>query len=285
MNQDDHFKDRPEQGPMHPARRRREDALGDAPNSITVIGRRSVQEALDEPGVQVLGVRMAKELPGEYREKMSRACREKGVELEMRTLREIGAFTGDARNDQGIAARIRLKKAVEIDEFLPSVKGQGSREPAHVLALDGVTNPQNVGMIVRSAVASGVRAVLWPSAGSPWVDALIVKASAGTAYRCPIVRCRQLVDGLTELQRSGFRLYGLEMTGGGSLFDVTPAHRSAVIVGGETTGLSASVAEMLDERVSIPMGAGVESLNAAVAASLVCFEFARKRGVQEKNGA
>jgi 23S rRNA (guanosine2251-2'-O)-methyltransferase len=272
----------PEQGPMHPARRRAADPLGDAPNSITVIGRRSVQEALDEPGVQVLGVRMARELPGEYREKMSRACREKDVELQMQSFREIGAFTGDARNDQGIAARIRLKKAVEIDEFLPSVKGQGSREPAHVLALDGVTNPQNVGMIVRSAVASGVRAVLWPSAGSPWVDALIVKASAGTVYRCPIVRCRQIVDGLLEMQRAGFRLYGLEMDGGGSLFDVTPVHRSVVIVGGETTGLSESVRGMVDERLSIPMAAGVESLNAAVAASLVCFEFSRKRVLKAK---
>lgn len=281
MNENDRFEGRPEQGPMHPARRRREDALGDAPNSITVIGKRSVQEALGEPGVQVLGVRMARELPGEYREMMSRVCREKNVELEMRSFREVAAFTGDARNDQGIAARIRLKKAVEVDDFLPSVKGQGSREPAHVLALDGVTNPQNVGMIVRSAVASGVRAVLWPSAGSPWVDALIVKASAGTVYRCPIVRCRQLVDGLMELQRSGFRLYGLEMTGGGSVFDVTPAHRSVVIVGGETTGISASVQGMLDERVSIPMSAGVESLNAAVAASLVCFEFSRKRGAEK----
>lgn len=253
------------------------DALADARASITIYGRRAVLEALEEPGVGVLGVRVAREAPGEFRERLARTCREQNVPLEVQTFREIGAFTGDARNDQGVAARVRLKKAVEIEEFLPSVKGQGSRDPAHVLALDGVTNPQNVGMIVRSAVASGTRAILWPTAGSPWVDALIVKASAGTVFRCPIVRCRQIVDGLYELKRSGFRLFGLEMVEGTPLWACEPAHRSVMIVGGETTGLSPEVVELLDERLSIPMAGGVESLNAAVAASLVCFEFARRR--------
>lgn len=262
----------------HPLQRQRStDPLADARGSITVYGRRSVLEALDAPQVKVLGVRVGKELPGEFRERMSRRCRETDTPLEFMSLREIGAFTGDARNDQGVAARIRLTAAIEVEDFLPTVKGQGSREPAHVLALDGVTNPQNVGMIVRSAVAADFRAILWPTAGCPWVDALIVKSSAGTVYRCPIVRCHTLEEGLMTMQQSGFKLFGLEMTGGSSLFECEPSHRSVVIVGGETSGLSPGVRELLDERVSIPMARGVESLNAAVAASLLCFEFARRR--------
>ncbi|MFM9958205.1 MAG: TrmH family RNA methyltransferase [Phycisphaerales bacterium] len=255
------------------------DPLADAYNSITIYGKRSVQEALDEPTVEVLGVRVARELPGEYRERLSSLCRAKSAPLELRSFREIGAFTADPRNDQGVAARIRLKKAVELADFLESVKGQGSREPAHVIALDGVTNPQNVGMIVRSAVASGTRAVLWPSAGAPWVDALIVKSSAGTVLRCPIVRCRLLSDALAEMKGSGFRLVGLDMSGNTSLYDLKPTHRTIAVIGGETTGLSPSTLELLDERVSIPMDprAKVDSLNAAVAASLLCFELARKR--------
>lgn len=264
----------PGNDPAHDSRR---DPLARERNSITIYGRRSVTEALDAPDVKVLGVRVAREVPGEFRERLSRRCREQDVPFETLTLRDVGAFTGDPRNDQGVAARVRLNNAVEVEEFLPTVKGQGSRAPAHLLALDRVTNPQNVGMIVRSTVAAGMRGVLWPTAGSPWVDALIVKSSAGTVYRCPIVRCHLLTEGLHELKRNGFKLVGLDMGAPGSLFEFTPAHRTVVIVGGETTGLSPEVSELLDDRVSIPMAAGVESLNAAVAASLVCFEFARRK--------
>lgn len=255
------------------------DPLADERNSITVYGRRSVLEAMAEPRVKVLGVRVARETPGEFRERLARLCREQSVEQRTVSLAELGRFTGDPRNDQGVAARVRLTAAVEAEDFLPSVKGQGSRHPAHLLALDAVTNPQNVGMIVRSAVAAGIRAILWPTAGAPWVDALIVKASAGTVYRCPIVRCRQLADGLQLFQRHGFKLVGLSMSADESLFDSTPPHRAVFIVGGETTGLSPSTEELLDHRLRIPMAPGVESLNAAVAASLVCFELARKAAI------
>jgi len=143
-----------------------------------------------------------------------------------------------------------------------------------VLALDGVTNSQNIGMIVRSAVATGMDALLWPTVGSPWINGLVVKASAGTVLRCPIVRCATLVEGVVALQASGFTSIGLSADAEETLDALVSPHRAVYVVGSETRGLSEDVQALLDRRVRIPMRGGVESLNVAVAASLICFHVA-----------
>jgi 23S rRNA (guanosine2251-2'-O)-methyltransferase len=170
-----------------------------------------------------------------------------------------------------VVARIRLMNVTEVDAFTEGLTGAGAARPARVIALDGVTNPQNIGMIVRSAAAAGMDAILWPGAGSPWVSGLIIKASAATVYRFPIVRCHTLAEGLYELKAAGFTLFGLASGVGGNLFDLDAPHRAAFVVGSETEGLSPEIDGLMDERLSIPMAPGVESLNVAAAATLVCF--------------
>ncbi|HBS28835.1 MAG TPA: hypothetical protein DEB06_05165 [Phycisphaerales bacterium] len=126
-------------------------------------------------------------------------------------------------------------------------------------------------MVIRSAAAAGVSAMLWPRAGMPWVNGLVIKASAATVYRLPIVRCHTLPEGLFSLKRAGFTLFGLVAGAGESLFDAAPPHRACFVIGGEVSGISNEVLDLLDRRVSIPMAPGVESLNAAVAAAFVCY--------------
>lgn len=244
-------------------------------NEITIYGRRAVLEALASDAVAVERVAVAKQTPADFRAELASACRARRIEPESLTLAEVGAITGDARNDQGVAALVRLTAVTEVETFTESLTGSRAAAPTSVLALDTVTNPQNVGMVVRSAAAAGVSAMLWPRAGMPWVNGLIIKSSAATVYRMPIVRCHTLVEGLFTLKRAGFTLFGLVAGEGESLFGVTPPHRACFVIGGEVSGISPEVLDVLDRKVSIPMAPGVESLNAAVAAAFVCYAATR----------
>jgi 23S rRNA (guanosine2251-2'-O)-methyltransferase len=150
--------------------------------------------------------------------------------------------------------------------------------------LDGITNPANVGMIVRTATAAGLDGVVLPTVGSPAVDPLVVKASAGVAFRAPILRCRTALDAVEALRGKGYRIYGLAGGAARSLYreDFPPV--PVFVLGNETQGVSAAVGTRIDRWLSIPMAAGVESLNVASAAAVVCFEAARRHGVRRAGG-
>lgn len=238
---------------------------------ISVFGRRVVLEALAMETVEFEGVVVDEKSPKEFRKELRAACRERGVEVREVSAGEVGRVSGASRHDQGVAARVRLLNVSEAEGFLGARTGRGAARATRLIALDGVTNPQNVGMIVRSAAASGMGGILWPTVGTPWVSGLVIKASAGTALRLPIVRCETLAEGLWSFKGAGFGVVGLEGGGHPSLFSHEPSHRAVYVLGSETEGISGEVSDLLDERVSIPMEGGVESLNVAVAASLVCF--------------
>ncbi len=139
------------------------------------------------------------------------------------------------------------------------------------LALDGVTNPQNMGMAIRSATAAGVDGILYADKGNPALGPLVIKASVGTVFRAPLRRCTTIKDGLRELQAAGFQLYRLDARGTGSLFSLDLAPRSVFVLGGETEGISAAVQALQGQDIHIPMANEVESLNVAVSASLVAY--------------
>jgi 23S rRNA (guanosine2251-2'-O)-methyltransferase len=149
-----------------------------------------------------------------------------------------------------------------------------------VVVLDGVTNPANVGMILRSATAAGVDGVVLPHVGSPSVDPLVVKASAGVAYRAPILRCRQAADGVRALRALGYRVVGLAADAATDLWRVEVPRAVAFVLGNETSGLSPATAQLVDDWVAVPMANGVESLNVADTAAVVCFELARRRAAR-----
>lgn len=246
--------------------------------SVVVYGKRAVLEALACASVEVEEVRVDGGIAASMRKEVASAARSRGVGVDVQDRRGVTALSGDSRNDQGVAARVRLTGVMDAEQFVDSLKGRGAQAPAHVIALDGVTNPQNIGMVVRSVVASGARAMLWPTVGSPWVNGLIIKSSAATVYRCPIVLCGALEEGLGVLRDAGFRVYGLDAKGEEGLFGIEPRHRSVFVLGSETEGMTPGVRAMVEEGVRIPMEGGAESLNVAVAAGLVCFELMRARG-------
>ncbi|MGH3466651.1 MAG: 23S rRNA (guanosine(2251)-2'-O)-methyltransferase RlmB, partial [Thermocrispum sp.] len=153
-----------------------------------------------------------------------------------------------------------------------------SDDPPLLVALDGVTDPRNLGAVIRSAAAFGAHGVLLPGRRSAGMTAVAWRTSAGTAARLPIAVATNLTRQLREYAAEGLMLVGLDADGDTTIDDLQLATGPLVIVlGSEGRGLSRLVRETCDATVSIPMAAGVESLNASVAAGVLLADVARKR--------
>ncbi|BDZ59464.1 23S rRNA (guanosine2251-2'-O)-methyltransferase [Barrientosiimonas humi] len=149
-----------------------------------------------------------------------------------------------------------------------------------VVALDGITDPRNLGAIVRSVAAFGGHGVVVPERRSAGMTAGAWKTSAGAAARVPVAMATNLTRALQDFRKAGFFVLGLDMDGDVLLPEVALADQPLVIVvGSEGKGLSRLVAETCDQIVSVPMSSAIESLNAGVAASVTLYEIARQRGL------
>jgi 23S rRNA (guanosine2251-2'-O)-methyltransferase len=150
-----------------------------------------------------------------------------------------------------------------------------------LVALDGVTDPRNLGAVVRSAAAFGAHGVVVPERRAAPVTATSWKASAGALARVPVARCTNLVRTLKAYATAGMLVVGLTADGEMDLSDLEAAVDPLVLViGSEGRGLSRLVAETCDLTASISMAAGSESLNASVAAGVGLYEVARRRAAQ-----
>jgi 23S rRNA (guanosine2251-2'-O)-methyltransferase len=143
--------------------------------------------------------------------------------------------------------------------------------------LDAVSNPANVGMIIRTAAAAGLDATVLPRVGSPDVGPLVIKASAGVALRATVLRTDTAASGAEAARRAGVTLVGLAAGRGDSLFSAELPDRVALVLGNEPDGVSDEVATRIDRWVTLPMASGIDSLNVASAAAVVAYELVRRR--------
>jgi len=244
---------------------------------VTVYGRKPVLEALGDPALVVDKVVLAEGVDRDAVRTFTEAARARGLVLQRASAQRVKVLAGNGRQDQGVLADVVAPRMRPLEHFLDDLPDTAG---ARVLVLDGLTNPANVGMILRSATGAGLEGVLLPRRGVPSIDPLVVKASAGVAFQAPVLRARTAADGLAALAEAGFVLYGLDGPrddGPPSLFSAELPGRVALVVGGETDGLTDEVRAELHGTLTIPLAAGVESLNAACAATVACFELARRR--------
>jgi 23S rRNA (guanosine2251-2'-O)-methyltransferase len=240
---------------------------------ITVYGRKPVLEALDDRALRVDKVVLAEGLRGQPVQAILDSARKRGVPVQRASAHRVKVLAGNGRHDQGVLADVVAPRMAPVAEFTGAL---APGAPAAVLVLDRLTNPANVGMILRSATAAGLDGVLLPRRGLPAIDPLVVKASAGVAFRAPVLRSATVEEGCAALADAGFTLYGLD-AGGDSLLDATLPDRVALVLGNETDGLSESVRPLLDGLLAIPMRGGVESLGVASAGAVAAFELSRRR--------
>ena len=188
---------------------------------------------------------------------------------------ELDRMTGGLLH-QGIALQVPPFVYTALPDMLARA-GESTTAPL-LVALDGVTDPRNLGAIIRSAVAFGAHGVLLPSRRAAGVTAAGWRTSAGTAARIPVAQVTNLVRALRDCQQAGLFVAGLDADGSTSLDDLQAADGPfVVVVGSEGRGLSRLVGETCDLTVSIPMAGPAESLNASVAAAVALAEVARRR--------
>ncbi|HVU71662.1 MAG TPA: 23S rRNA (guanosine(2251)-2'-O)-methyltransferase RlmB [Mycobacteriales bacterium] len=251
-----------------PPQRRAED------DAELVAGRNPVVEAL-RARVPALELLVALGLDGDDRTTEALAlARKRGLPIS-----EIPRSTLDRRAagvHQGLALRVPPYAYAHPDDVLAAAREHA--EPPLLVALDGVTDPGNLGAIARSVAAFGGHGVVVPERRAAGVTAAAWKASAGALARVPVARATNLSRTLLSFADAGLLVVGLDADGELDLDDLEAATGPiALVVGGEGGGLSRLVGERCDLRVRIPMAGTVESLNAAVAAGVALAEVARRR--------
>ncbi len=251
----------------------------DAPE--TVVGRNPVVEAL-RARVPATALYVALGTSTDERMTESVALAGKaGVALLEMTRQQMDKMTGGALH-QGIALQVPPYTYLHADDLL----ARALRADAPLLvALDGVTDPRNLGAVVRSAAAFGAQGVLVPERRAAGMTAAAWRTSAGAAARLPVARCTNLARTLKEYRSAGLFVAGLAAEGTASLDDLELAVAPLVlVVGSEGDGLGRLVAASCDVTVSIPMAGGTESLNAGIAAAVALAEVARRRRVEAGAG-
>jgi 23S rRNA (guanosine2251-2'-O)-methyltransferase len=188
---------------------------------------------------------------------------------------ELDRLTGGALH-QGLALRVRAYDYAHPDDLLTRAAEAG--QLPLIAALDGVTDPRNLGAVARSAAAFGAHGVVVPSRRGAGVTAGAWKASAGALARLPVARAANLARALASYRDAGIFLAGLDAAGDTEIRDLELAAAPlALVIGSEGRGLSRIVAQACDVLVRIPIAARTESLNAGVAAGIALYEVAAIR--------
>ena len=236
---------------------------------LTVYGRKPALEALQDERLECHALHLAlnNRESGIINQLKEQAAR-RGIPVREHSRPELARISKNGKQDQGVAVDIVCPAFTTLDDYLPSLQQSPARR---LLALDGITNPQNLGMIIRSAAAGGVDGIIWSRRGNAALGPLVIKASAGTLYRAPLVTCTDLPTALRACRASGAAICTLAADAPLSLFAYRPTSHCVYVLGNETEGVSTGVRELADTALSIPMANGVESLNVAVTASLIAY--------------
>ncbi|WP_141807667.1 23S rRNA (guanosine(2251)-2'-O)-methyltransferase RlmB [Nocardia bhagyanarayanae] len=176
---------------------------------------------------------------------------------------------------QGLALQVPPYRYAHPDDLLDRLRS--TAEPALLVALDNISDPRNLGAVIRSVAAFGGHGVLIPQRRSASVTAVAWRTSAGAAARLPVARATNLTRTLKDWANQGIQIVGLDMGGDTTLDEFDGTAPTVIVVGSEGKGLSRLVRENCDSILSIPMAGPVESLNASVAAGVVLAEIARQR--------
>ena len=240
-----------------------------------VVGRNTVLEAM-EAAIPIKAGYVAEGVERDDRLRdILKLAANRGTPLLEVTRTELDRLT-DGAVHQGVALQLRAYDYAHPDDLLADALSAVA-SPL-IVALDSITDPRNLGAVVRSAAAFGAHGVLIPERRSAGMSAAAWKSSAGAAARIPIARATNLNRTLRSYTDAGFSLVGLDA---GATIDVSELSLAAdpvvLIVGSEGAGLSRLVREACDSLVSIPITTTVESLNAGVAAGIALYELSKRR--------
>jgi 23S rRNA (guanosine2251-2'-O)-methyltransferase len=250
---------------------------GDDTENVT--GRNSVLEAL-RAKIPATAFYIAQRVEMDDRVKeMLAIATNRGIPVMEVTRPELDRMAGFDGVHQGVAIKVPPYEYAHPQDLLEQVIDKG--EVPLFVALDGITDPRNLGAIIRSTAAFGGHGIILPQRRSAGVNSAAWKTSAGAVARTPVALATNLTTQLKEFKKQGVFVLGLDGDGDVSLPQLQLADRPVVIVvGSEGKGLSRLVSETCDQIVSIPISAATESLNAGIATSVALYQVASLRAAK-----
>ncbi len=176
---------------------------------------------------------------------------------------------------QGVIAVAAVREYASIEDIFQRAEEQG--EAPLIVLCDELSDPHNLGAVIRTAECAGAHGVVIPKRRSAGLTAIVAKTSAGAVSHIPVARVPNLTALMKELQKRGVWIFGAEMDGTTSLYEADLKGPAAIVIGSEGSGMSRLVAETCDFTVSIPMKGKINSLNASAAAAILLYEAVRQR--------
>lgn len=242
--------------------------------SAFIFGTRPLIEAL-KSGIEIEKVLIQSGSRSPQLSEVIRLTRERSVPYQMVPVEKLNRIT--RKNHQGVIAFTSAVVYQKLEYILPMLFEAGLTP--FILILDKVTDVRNFGAIARTAEASGVHAIVFPTRGSALIGADAVKTSAGALTRINICREENLKTTIDFLKQSGLKIAAVSEKSDKQIWDNDLNGPIALILGSEETGISGAYLQMADLHLRIPMTGSIESLNVSVAAGIACYEVVRQRRV------
>ncbi|OUP62934.1 23S rRNA (guanosine(2251)-2'-O)-methyltransferase RlmB [Pseudoflavonifractor sp. An176] len=244
-----------------------------SPADGIIEGRNAVIEAL-RAGTAVDKVYIAKGETDATLGHIASTARGKGIVVVEADRRKLDAMSV-THSHQGVIAVAAVREYASVSDILQSARDKG--EAPLVVVCDELSDPHNLGAVIRTAEAAGAHGVIIPKRRSAGLTAIVAKTSAGAVSYLPVARVANLTALLRELKEEGLWVFGTAADGATSLYQADLKGPAAIVIGSEGNGMSRLVREQCDFLVSIPMRGQVNSLNASAAAAVVLYEAVRQR--------
>ena len=242
----------------------------DLSKTLTIYGRKPVLEALQDNRLTPSRLHLAdSNKPGGIVGQIEDLAKTRAIDVQVHARQALSRISKNGKQDQGVALDLHCPEFDSLDNFIGA--GMHSSSEFKAVLLDGITNPQNVGMIIRSCCAAGINAIFYPKRSVAALGPLVIKGSAGTLFNAPIIQCDDARLTAKLLQGHGFDIAVLDSHAQTSLFDFKPTKPTVYVLGGETAGVDNAIKNAASVSLRIPMTNNVESLNVAVTAALVAF--------------
>ena len=202
------------------------------------------------------------------------AAREKGIVVVDADRRKLDGMSR-THSHQGVIALAAVREYASVDDILEAARAKG--EPPLIVVCDELSDPHNLGAVIRTAECAGAHGVIIPKRRSAGLTAVVAKTSAGAVAHLPVARVPNIPALLKDLKKQGVWVFGTAADGTTALYDADLKGPAAIVIGSEGDGMTRLAAENCDFLVSIPMRGKLNSLNASAAAAILLYEAVRQR--------
>ena len=251
----------------------RRSAPVEAENDGVIEGRNAVVEAL-RAGVTIDKIFIMKGETDSVLGHIASTAREKGIVVVDADRRKLDNMSR-THSHQGVIALAAVREYATVDDILNAAREKG--ENPLIVVCDELSDPHNLGAVIRTADAAGAHGVIIPKRRSAGLTAVVGKTSAGAVAHVPVARVANLPTVLKELKNEGVWVFGTAMNGSTSLYKADLKGPAAIVIGSEWDGMGRLVTETCDFTVSIPMFGKINSLNASATAAVLLYEAVRQR--------